>query len=89
MKKKDEIKIDEGMTVEFAPGCFDSFEGSQEELDAFVNEIKTALQNMTPEELEENAVELNDEELANVLNKNKLATKIISELANLEQRKLH
>ena len=29
-----------GMRVEFAPGCFDQFEGSQEELDALVQEIK-------------------------------------------------
>lgn len=89
MKKKDEIEINENLSVEFAPGCFDNFEGSQEELDAFVNEIKAALENMSPEELEQNSVELDDEELANVLNKNKLATKIISELANLERRKLH
>ncbi len=25
--------------VEFAPGCFDNFEGSQEELDSFIAEI--------------------------------------------------
>jgi hypothetical protein len=25
--------------VEFAPGCFDDFEGTQEELDAIINEI--------------------------------------------------
>jgi hypothetical protein len=26
--------------IEFAPGCFDSFEGTQEELDELVTEIK-------------------------------------------------
>lgn len=26
--------------IEFAPGCFDSFEGTQEELDELVSEIK-------------------------------------------------
>lgn len=26
--------------IVFAPGCFDSFEGSQEELDELINEIK-------------------------------------------------
>lgn len=40
------------LSIEFAPGCFDSFEGTQEELDAMVNEIKSMFNNMTPEELE-------------------------------------
>lgn len=35
MTEKKEIKI------EFAPGCFDHFEGTQEELDELINEIKT------------------------------------------------
>lgn len=26
--------------IEFAPGCFDSFDGTQEELDALITEIK-------------------------------------------------
>lgn len=29
----------------FAPGCFDSFEGTQEELDELVAEIKTMFEN--------------------------------------------
>lgn len=29
----------EGIKVVFAPGCFDNFEGTQEELDEFVAEI--------------------------------------------------
>ncbi len=28
------------LNIEFAPGCFDNFEGTQEELDELVNEIK-------------------------------------------------
>ncbi len=28
------------MKIEFAPGCFDSFEGTQEELDELVSQIK-------------------------------------------------
>jgi hypothetical protein len=28
------------LKIEFAPGCFDQFEGTQEELDELVNEIK-------------------------------------------------
>lgn len=31
---------DKELKIEFAPGCFDSFEGSQEELDELVNQIK-------------------------------------------------
>lgn len=30
----------EKLKVEFAPGCFDGFEGTQEELDALVAEIQ-------------------------------------------------
>ncbi len=40
------------MKIEFAPGCFDRFEGTQEELDEFVKEITTMFTEMTPEELE-------------------------------------
>ena len=40
------------MTIEFAPGCFDSFEGTQEELDEMIAEI-TAM--FTSGELEERA----------------------------------
>lgn len=41
-KTFDELTPDEmkEMKIEFAPGCFDNFEGSQEELDELVNEIK-------------------------------------------------
>jgi hypothetical protein len=31
------------LKVTFAPGCFDKFEGTQEELDAFVKEIEEAV----------------------------------------------
>ena len=37
--------------VEFAPGCFDQFDGSQDELDALQQEIQTMFATMTPEEL--------------------------------------
>jgi len=33
----DELK---GLKIEFAPGCFDQFEGTQEELDQLISEIK-------------------------------------------------
>lgn len=41
-KKLDEMSPEEfkELKIEFAPGCFDNFEGSQEELDALINQIK-------------------------------------------------
>lgn len=44
-------EVTEPLKVEFAPGCFDHFEGTQEELDAMMAEITEMFQNMTPEEL--------------------------------------
>ena len=38
--------------VEFAPGCFDNFDGTQEELDGLMAEIQSKFASMTPEELE-------------------------------------
>ena len=40
------------MQVEFAPGAFDQFDGTQEELDAMMAEIMDMFANMSPEELE-------------------------------------
>lgn len=37
--------------IEFAPGAFDSFEGTQEELDALQKEIMDMFQNKTSEEI--------------------------------------
>jgi hypothetical protein len=45
MTEKKELKI------EFAPGAFDQFEGTQEELDELVAEIQNIFTNSTPEEL--------------------------------------
>jgi hypothetical protein len=44
----DEKKI----TIEFAPGAFDSFDGTQEELDALQKELMDMFTNLTPEEIE-------------------------------------
>ena len=38
--------------IEFAPGAFDSFDGTQEELDQMMAEIMDMFSKMTPEELE-------------------------------------
>jgi hypothetical protein len=39
------------LSIEFAPGAFDSFEGTQEELDQMMKEVMDMFANMTPEEL--------------------------------------
>ena len=40
------------MKVTFAPGCFDDFDGTQEELDEMIAEITKIFANKTPEEIE-------------------------------------
>ena len=39
------------LQVEFDPGAFDHFEGTQEELNTLIASIRDAFANMTPEEL--------------------------------------
>jgi hypothetical protein len=41
------------LKIEFAPGCFDQFDGSQEELNELMTEIQNMFANLTPEELAE------------------------------------
>ena len=53
MTKKKPVKI------EFVPGAFDQFEGTQQELDAFIAELQRMAESG---ELEEQSVSLDDEE---------------------------
>lgn len=53
-KKLHEIDLSE-LKIEFAPGCFDSFEGTQEELDELIAEITRMVRSG---ELQENAREI-------------------------------
>jgi len=39
------------LKIEFAPGCFDNFEGTQEELDEMVAEIQNMFANKSSEEI--------------------------------------
>ena len=48
---------DKKIKIEFAPGAFDSFDGTQEELDALVTELERMAESG---ELEENSVALDD-----------------------------
>lgn len=63
-----EKKLSNGLKLVFAPGCFDNFEGTQEELDALVKEIEQGfsdgsfLEKATPVDLD-NIDEMSDEEL--------------------------
>lgn len=50
--------------VQFAPGCFDHFDGTQEELDALMEEIKTTFANMTAEELAAQSFSLDEDSLS-------------------------
>jgi hypothetical protein len=47
------------LKVEFAPGCFDQFEGTQEELDQMILDIQLAIESG---ELFDGSEELTDEE---------------------------
>lgn len=39
------------LKIEFAPGCFDNFEGTQEELEQFMLELEQKIGSMTADEL--------------------------------------
>lgn len=52
------------LKVVFAPGCFDSFEGTQAELDELTAEIQSMFENMTPEQLQAQTVELDQDSLS-------------------------
>jgi hypothetical protein len=53
------------LKVEFAPGAFDHFEGTQEELDEMMAEITTMFTELTPEELEARSAPVDLTDLAN------------------------
>ena len=40
------------LKITFAPGCFDDFDGTQEELDELIGQITEIFTNNTPEEIE-------------------------------------
>jgi len=50
---------DKKIKIEFAPGAFDQFDGTQEELDEFIAELQRMADSG---ELEEQSVSLDDEE---------------------------
>jgi hypothetical protein len=58
------------LQVVFAPGAFDTFDGTQEELDALVAEVQNMFENLTPEQLAEQSREIDLELLAAELDNN-------------------
>ena len=78
----EEKKLD----IVFAPGCFDSFDGTQEELDAFMKEIQEHISNLTPEQLAEQSVEIDEEYLDELYEQDpELAVKLVESLINDNQ----
>jgi hypothetical protein len=61
------------MEVVFAPGCFDHFDGTQDELDQLIKEIQehaengTLFENSNPVSIENLLEELSEEEVENLL----------------------
>ena len=47
-----EHMTDQPLKVQFAPGCFDEFEGTQDELDLLMAEIHSMFEGMTAKDLE-------------------------------------
>lgn len=79
MKQLKAIMTEENkpLKIEFAPGCFDSFEGTQEELDELIAEIQRMFESG---EIEANAVELDIDTLLE--EDPEYAEKVIQALSN-------
>ena len=61
------VKTTKELQIEFAPGCFDHFEGTQEELDALQAEILEMFKNKSAEEIHEMARPVTVESLEEML----------------------
>lgn len=73
--------------VEFAPGAFDSFDGTQQELEELVAEIQNMFANLTPEELAERSRPISIDDLEELDEEDQ--AQILSALsADLQGRKL-
>lgn len=81
MSNKDEKKP---LEVVFAPGCFDSLDMDQEELDKLMAEIQEKFANMTPEQLAFESIELTDEDFDELPDDVKLQIESAGEKRNLQ-----
>lgn len=68
------------MKIEFAPGCFDHFDGTQEELDEMIAMIQKAIESG---EIFENSRELTEEEFDEL--PEEIQAQIADSLVNLDQ----
>ena len=50
------------MKIVFAPGCFEDFEGTQEELDNLVSEIRNMFEGKTAEEIKAQSRQMTEED---------------------------
>ena len=60
-KKLEDLTPEETkeLKIEFAPGCFDNFDGTQEELDSLIADIKNMI---TSGAIHENSTQLNEDD---------------------------
>ena len=72
------------LKVVFSPGCFDSLDIDQAELDALMAEIQEKFANMTPEQLASESIALNDEDFDELPDDIKLQIESFGEKRNLQ-----
>lgn len=70
----------------FEPGCFDQFEGTQEELDQLINEIRSQFEGKTQEEIEQMGRPVDINEI--IEEDPELADALIRRLESTDERKL-
>lgn len=58
------MDLNKKVKIEFAPGCFDDFEGTQEELDSMIAEIEEAFNSDNAESLLAKSIPLNPDNLS-------------------------
>ena len=75
---------DKKLHIEFAPGAFDNFDGTQEELDALLAELQRLAESG---ELEEHSIALDDDEVWDSLSDEEKEI-IESALTGAQQRRL-
>jgi tRNA A37 N6-isopentenylltransferase MiaA len=72
----------------FEPGCFDHFDGTQEELDGLMAEIQDMFANMTPEELKAQSRAIDIDELAEALDNDPELLEAMKHISDLDKRNL-
>jgi hypothetical protein len=78
----------EPLKVVFEPGCFDHFDGTQEELDGLMAEIQDMFSNMTPEELKAQSRAIDIDELAEALDNDPELLEAMKHISDLDKRNL-